>query len=229
MNRAGRIVLLALLVALAASRAPAQLLFSDNFTSGASASWGNEVGSWAAAGGVYNAGSPNNLPATYSSLPYALTDFSVTFTVNALQDGGVWLRSSSNTSGVLLVTGGHGGSGTGLYWHEITPANSSAPTTFNEVAGLFTPGVSNAVITVTVVGNTYSAFVNGSSTAATTFSSSMFASGQVALYDFSGQTFDNVSLTAIPEPADFAALAAGFAAMGGWWARRNRRVAAERG
>jgi len=33
--------------------AKAEILFSDDFNSGASSLWGNEVGAWSAVGGVY--------------------------------------------------------------------------------------------------------------------------------------------------------------------------------
>ncbi len=200
----------------------AQLIFSDDFNAGASGQWGNEVGGWSAASGVYDAASPNNSPPTYSSLPYTLTDFSVTVTVNNLTDGGIWLRSSSNQNGILLITGGHGQTGTGLYWHEVQSGVSSS--SLNEVTGLFTSGVSTATITVTVVGNTYSAFVNGSSTPATTLTSTLFASGKVGLYDFSAvQTLDNFSVSAIPEPATYALLL-GACALGAAPWRRKRSV-----
>jgi streptogramin lyase len=76
----------------------------------------------------------------YSDLSYALGDFSVDVDVNNLQDGGIWLRSSFDSgseSGLLLVTGGFGGSGTGLYWHTVQSGSYSG--TLNPVAGLFAP------------------------------------------------------------------------------------------
>jgi len=209
--------------ALVSGSARGQLIFSDNFNSGASGSWGNEVGGWAATSGVYSAAAPNNNPPTYTSLPYTLTDFSVTVTINALQDGGIWLRSLNNANGILLVTGGHGGAGTGLYWHEIVGGNTS-PAVLNEVTGLFTPGADTATITVTVIGSTYSAYVNGSITPATTLTSALYASGRVGLYDFSGQTFDNFSVAAIPEPVDFA-LGIGGLALGIVTYSRRRKAA----
>jgi hypothetical protein len=177
----------------AATTTPA---FADSFTSGASPLWGDEVGNWTASGGVYFAQSPSNNPATYSSLPYTVADFSFDVDVNNLQDGGVWLRSSLQNgllNGVLLVTGGNSGTGTGLYWNIVT--NNSNTGNLNPVNGLFTPGVSNAHLHIVVAGNTYSVYVNGSTTPATTLTTNSFASGKVALYDFSPQTFDNVSLT----------------------------------
>ncbi len=155
--------------------------------------WGNQVGAWTATGGIYYATVPSSSPPTYTSLPTTLADFSFDVDVNKLQDGGVWLRSSTNQNGVLLVTGGHSGTGTGLYWQIVNNGVSSSP--INEVTGLFTPGVSNAQLHIVVAGTSYAVYLNGSTTPATTLTTSQFLSGQVALYDNSNQTFDNVSLS----------------------------------
>jgi hypothetical protein len=190
---------------------PAQTIFSDSFTGGASAAWGNEVGGWTATSGVYFPTAPNNSPATYTSLPYTLTDFSVTVTIGQLSDGGIWLRSANNQNGILLVTGGNGRTGTGLYWHEIQ--NGVVSPALNAVTGLFVNGVSNATIRVEVVGTTFSAFVNDATTAATVLTSTLFPSGKVGLYGFSAQTFDNFSLVAVPEPTVTGLMLAGLAAV----------------
>jgi hypothetical protein len=208
------------------AHARAGIIFSDNFNTGASPLWGNEVGSWFAAGGVYDSQFPSNNPPTYTGLPFVLSDFSIDVDVNLLQDGGIWLRSAGNTNGVLLVTGGHLGTGTGLYWHVVT--NGSFSGILNEVTGLFTPGVSNAHIRVEVSGNSYSAFVNGSATAATTLTTGAFATGRVGLYDFSNQTFDNVvvavpDVAAVPEPSSLILFTIGFVGIvgrGRWPQRR---------
>lgn len=203
-----------------ATLAPASLFF-DDFDSGASAQWGNQRGSWFAAGGVYDSQFPSNSPVTYSDVPYLLTDFSVDVDINALQDGGIFLRSDFNggsESGVLLVTGGFLGTGTGLYWHVVQ--NGSYSGILNSVGGLFVPGVSNAHIRVEVVGNTYSAYVNGSNVAATTLVDNTFASGRAGLYDFSNQTFDNFDLNVVPEPAGLALLGVGVVSV---WRRTPRR------
>ncbi|MBI5691226.1 MAG: PEP-CTERM sorting domain-containing protein [Verrucomicrobia bacterium] len=202
-----------------AERGQAQVIFTDDFTAGAAPAWGNEVGGWTATGGVYAPTSPNNNPATYSGLPWLLTDFSVSVTIQGLSDGGIWLRSSGNQNGILLVTGGNGRTGTGLYWHEIV--NGSVSPALNEVTGLFTNGVSTATIRVDVVGNTFSAYVNGNPTPSTVLVSSAFSSGRVGLYGFSAQTFDGFVLSAVPEPSVWALLALGLA-MGLAWRRRLR-------
>ncbi len=185
----------------------AGVIFSDNFDTGASVQWGNEFGSWGDVGGVYSAGSGSNFPNSHSSLPFNLTDFTIEVDINDVEDGGIWLRSAPSVSpigriGVLLVTGGGASGDTGLYWHVVTGTGYGSA--FGIVTGLFTPGVSDPSIRVTASGNTYSAFVNGSALPATTLIDSNFTSGQVALYDFSGQTFDNVVLSdssSVPEPS----------------------------
>lgn len=201
--------------------ARAAIIFTDAFTSGPSASWGNEVGSWVGSSGAYDAQFPNNSPITYSSLPFTLQDFSIELDINNVQDGGVWLRSSDNQNGVLLVTGAGGGS---LYWHVISggvvgPVQNLAP-------GVFTPGVSDPHLRVVVQGSMYSVFVDGGLTPATTLNDTTFTSGKVALYDFSAQTFDNVTV-AVPEPATFM-LGAGAACLAFAVARRSRKPVARR-
>lgn len=172
--------------------------------------WNNQLGCWFGNSGTYDAQFPSNSPTTYSDLSYVLGDFSVDVDVNKLQDGGIWLRSSfggGSESGVLLVTGGSGGTGTGLYCHTVQSGSYSG--TLNPVGGLFTPSLSNAHIRVTVSGDTYSAYVNGSLTPATTLTTSLFPTGHVGLYDFSNQTFDNFNLQAVPEPTTIATLGLG--------------------
>ncbi|SRR5579871_106818 len=179
----------------------AGIIFTDNFNNGASPLWGDERGNWTASGGVYFAQSPSNSPLTYTSLPFNLTDFSVDVDINKVQDGGIWLRGNSDVGGVLLNTGGLGGTGTGLYW-QIGTSGGLVSGIYDPVSGLLTPGVSDIHLHVVVSGDTYEAFLNNSSTPATTFTTDLFASGRVALYDNSNQTFDNFVLaTSVPEPA----------------------------
>lgn len=165
--------------------------FFDDFNLGSpDLLWQNEVGNWNVVGGEYVASAPGNNPLTYSSLPFDLEDFEVTFDVNGVSDGGVFLRSTAfdpdEPSGVLLVT-----NGTSLYWHIVT--NGVEGAILNQVSGLFTAGA-NISLRVRVEGDTYSVFLNGAMTPATSLTTSMFSRGRFALYSNSGQRFDNVSL-----------------------------------
>jgi hypothetical protein len=198
--------------------------FVDRFDSGASALWGNEQGNWGAERGFYRAANPSTFPNARSLLPFMLRDFTVEFDAIDISDGGPWLRSAAapgssvGQSGVLLVLGGLGGTGDGLYWHVTHGGGYGA--ILNERRGLFTPGVSDAHIRVTVQGDTYSAFVNGSATAASTLVTPLFAEGFTGLYgywprrDLPAPGFDNFELNpqAIPEPGTWALLSAGLAA-----------------
>jgi hypothetical protein len=169
-------------------------IFTDDFNTGPSSLWGNESGTWFGTGGGYDA-SGATPPVDYSSLPFALTDFEIAMDVTGTDDGGVFLRSEYNggaINGVLLVMGGNGGSGTGFYWHEFVNG-ASGP--ILSPGGLTTDPVH---VRVTVVGNLYSLYLNGSATPATTLTSSLYSSGQVALYDNGLDVFDNIVLSAIP-------------------------------
>lgn len=184
----------------------AQTIFTDNFDSGASSQWSNLRGSWTTTGGAYYATAPNNVPPTFTGLPFVLQNFAIDVDIDQVADGGIWLRcGSTGTNGVLLVTGGHGwGSGSrggnagrSLYWHVITAANWNNPAILNEAFNVFTnPGVENVHLRVEVVGNSYSAFINGSTNATTTLieTNNTYSIGHVGLYDFSTQTFDNFAL-----------------------------------
>jgi len=188
----------------------AQTIFTDNFDSGASAQWSNLRGDWTTAGGTYYATVPNNLPATFTGLPFVLQNFAIDVDINQVADGGIWLRcDATGTNGVLLVTGGNGwglgnrggNAGTSLYWHVITQLNASNPQILNQAFNVFTnPGVENVHLRVEVVGNSYSAFVNGATNATTTLieTNNTYSTGHVGLYDFSSQMFDNFVLQIPP-------------------------------
>ena len=192
-----RAVLLITVGLVFSSVARSDTMFSDGFSAGASPLWGNEIGAWIASGGVYRASALSNFPNAHSSLPFSLTDFSVELDINDARDGGIWLRSAAapgtavGRRGVLLVNGGFFSGGNGLYWHVVTDGGTYGGA-LNVVRGLFTAGVSDLHIRIVVTGNTYSAYINGASIPATTLTTSAFASGRIALYDFSSQTFDNV-------------------------------------
>lgn len=188
---------------------PADVLFTDNFDTGASPLWSNLRGNWFVTNGVYATANPQNVPPTFSGLPFVLTNFTVDVDISQVADGGVWLRCDpSGTNGVLLVTGGHGwgggnrsgNAGRSLYWHVITPEDWSAPPILDEAFNVFTnPGVENVHLHIEVAGDVYSAFINGSTNATTTLieTNLVYSSGGVGLYDYSSQTFDNFVLQAL--------------------------------
>jgi hypothetical protein len=170
--------------------------FSDTF-SPPSSQWRNSIGNWTASGGDYFAQSPNNNPPTYTALPYDLsnTNLSLTVTVNALADGGIWLDTDgTNKNGVPLVLGGGsygegqrgGAAGNSAYWDVATNGSFSNP--LDEVSGVFTPG-NTYTITVIVNGNTYTAYndpdghFDQNSTVLTTLVDNTYSHGEVGLYD----------------------------------------------
>lgn len=185
-------IISAVFLASGLSSKAATVSFTDNFTPSASPLWNNYAGNWATSNGQYYAQQPNNSPSTFTGLPYELTNYTLTVTINNLGDAGIWLRGngsnqivgSSPANGILLIIGGGGygqgtrggAAGTSLYW--VTPEGGSV----NQVQGVFTPG-GTYTITVTVNGNVYSVYINGSSTPATTLVNSDFTYGQVGLYD----------------------------------------------
>ena len=187
-------------------RSDGQLIFSDNFSSGASALWGNERGGWVANGGAYYALHPASGPLTYSGLPYILTNFMFDVDINGVADGGIWIANDvSGQNGVVLITGGNGwgngdttglGSGTSLYWQVVNSQYAGIES--NGVLNAFAaPAVENAHLRLAVVGNVYSAYVNGSSTPIVALTNSTFVNGYVGLYENSSQTFENVVLQSL--------------------------------
>ena len=199
-------IFLMLFCLLGFSEAQSAIIFFDDFNTGASSAWGNERGSWYTNDGVYNAAEPDNDPMAFSEVTSLtdLTDFVLDVDVNDLRDGGILLRSSydsNNLNGVLLVTGGYAGSYSGLYWHIITNNTGSAVTNPVDIPGLLG---SDAHLTVKVEGDTYSAYVNGSSTPSSSITTNLFDHGSAGLYDFSAQSFDNFQISdniPVPEPA----------------------------
>ena len=199
--------------------ANAGVIFSDDFTSSASVLWGNESGTWyVTASNTYDSTYPSNSPCTYSSLPYLMDDFTFSFTINNIVDGGVWLRSEDNENGILMVA-----KGTSVYFHEVVAGGFSAH--YGEVSEVFTAGAT-VDFSVVVSGDLYSVYLNGSATPVTTFTSSLYSSGKVALYDYSAQTFDNVTLsgTPIPEPSQSALLGGVALAAFAFLKRRSARA-----
>jgi VPDSG-CTERM motif len=159
--------------------------FTDNF-SPPSALWSNSTGNWTATSGDYFARSPNNNPEAVTILPFDLTSYALQVTVNGLGDGGILVRTNAtDTQYVLLVLGGEGygqgirggNAGNSIYWADSN--NPSA--TLGLMTGVFTPG-NTYTIKVTAVGDTYSAFVNGTLTSTITDTVGG-SNGGVGLYD----------------------------------------------
>jgi hypothetical protein len=220
--------------------ASAVVVFSDNFNSGANAAWGNQHGNWRAADGVYDAGSPSNSPLTYTdvtTLP-SLTDFVLDVDVNAIDDGGIWLRSNYNGgafNGVLLVTGGLTGSYDGFYWHTVVNGGFSG--LLNQTPQLGLQGT-NHHLHIVVSGDTYTVYLDGLSSVFTSLTTALFASGSAGLYDYSptsgassprGQTFDNftISVNTVPVPPALSLFASGLGVIGfiGWTRKRKKTAA----
>ena len=201
-----------------AGGANAATIFTDDFTSGPDAQWGNEVGNWQVSSGEYSAQSPSTTPNASSSLPFVLSDFSFTADISGIDDGGLWLRSSTTTDsigreGVLVVL-----VGANVYFHNVSGGS------YGSILGSVAHGLGSGgsgTVSVSAIGDDYSVFIDGSTSAITTLNTSDHATGQVALYDNGSQSFDNVVLTTIPEPSS--TLLLGFGVLGLVISRRRRR------
>jgi len=172
----------------------ADIVFQDDFEQGGSPLWGNESGGWQVIDGMYSASQPDNLPPTYTSLPFSNGDFAVQLDIKSVSDGGIWLRShieDGKKTGVLLVTGGFGGKGTGFYW--LTLHSDSYSSALNKINDLFAQG-DDIHLRIEVVGNTYSAYFNNDPNPVTFLQTDVFNAGNSALYSFSNQQFDNVEV-----------------------------------
>jgi hypothetical protein len=168
-----------------------QVIFTDNFNP-PSPLWNNASGGWTATNSDYFAQHPNNNPFAATWLPFDLTDFTLTVHVNNLADGGILLRGSGQAGGsstgppntVICILGGNnygqggrgGNAGTASYWHVD---GSGA---VNEVDNVFTPG-SGYDLKITVISNTYSIYINGSTNPANTLVTSQNPHGFIGLYD----------------------------------------------
>ncbi|MCE7975053.1 MAG: hypothetical protein DYG92_12150 [Leptolyngbya sp. PLA1] len=185
------------LLASAATLCAQPVLCTDEFDDAgwSGALWGNERGNWQLFGGVYGAISPTNMPPTFTSLPWDLTDLEFECDVVGADDGGVWLHADDDgLNGVLLVTAR--GS---VYWHNMV--NGDAGAAINQANGVYTVG-STIHIRAVVSGDSYSAYVNGNLVTTHTYTSR--PSGRVGLYDFRhpGHNYDNIVLRGVCASGD---------------------------
>lgn len=208
-----KIVISILWILIFYTNANANLLFFDNFDEGTRPEWGNEVGSWQTQNGVY-------FPTILSPIPEApftyaissvtslnhLTDFIVELDLNSTAAGGLFLRSSDIRNGVLLTYAGEGNTFNGLYWHimengDLTPQSNRA-----EYPNLID---NDFHLRISVQGNTYQAFLDNNPEPITTFITDKYSAGKVALYQNNPHTYDNFSISSIPEPATLFLLGGG--------------------
>jgi len=189
-------------------------LFTDTFTPSASTQWLNEVGTWSATGGVYDAASPSSTPNAHSLLPNALTDFAVHVTTSTTTgDGGVWLRAIDvpgtgiGVNGILYVIQPSTGHAFFSVVQNGVPVNGTMAT-LTAAAHTFD---------IVVIGNVYSVYLDGAITTLSKTTNTVFTSGQVGLYEnialgfghFSinnaasapSLTSTTTSLNAVPNPA----------------------------
>jgi hypothetical protein len=231
-------------LSLAMATAPAwasTINFTDNF-SPPSSEWSNSTGDWTASGGDYYPEYPSSETYAATYLPFDVEDYTLTVTVNSLGDADIFVRTNSTHSEwVDLILGGlgygagyrGGTTGTAIYWADSSDPNA----TLNEVTGVFTPG-DTYTITIKAVGDTFSAYIDGSSTPVTTFTDATAgSSGEVGLGSDqpdkaaggfgTPSSFSNFSLASVPEPAD-TGLLLGLAALAMAWhkVRRLRRRSA---
>jgi hypothetical protein len=203
-----------LLAGLALTSAWAETVnFTDNF-SPPSSLWSNSTGGWTASGGNYYATVPNNETQAETDLPFDVQDYTLTVTVNSLGDSTIYVRTNAaDTEWISLQLGGNGYgagyrggiSGTSIYWQD-----SGHNVEYDAVTGVFIPG-DRYTITVKAVGDTFSAYIDGSSTAVTSFTDATAgSSGEVGLGDDQPNvaaggygtptSYSDFSLTSVPEP-----------------------------
>lgn len=210
----------------------ATTIFSDDFTAGADAQWLNAFGDWEASGGTYEATILSNNPNANSLVDISLTDFEVNVTVSEAgassgHGGGIWLRSSNpsaNTVDGVLFVWANGG----MYWHDVTSPSDFSGGALNIETNVYDE-YDDFSLRIVVQGDSYSAFLNGSSVAVTTLISNSFSSGFAGLYSFqNGQTFDNFSIesvSSVPVPAALPLFGSGLFLLGVLSYRRKRRNA----
>lgn len=165
--------------------------FFDDFEE-ESGDWGNESGDWAVADGAYAAQSPSVNPIAYSSLSFDLSEFSVEAEIASANSGGLWLRFDPETlSGVFLCLREGG-----LAWRLIENGDLANSVVYNQVSGMYTPGVTNLTLRAVVKGPRYEAFLGFDRTPATTFFLEGSETGRLALLAGSALKFKSLSVFA---------------------------------
>ena len=84
-QRLTRLLATAAVVIACAVNAQAQIIFTDNFDSGASPLWSNLRGAWFTSNGAYLAANPQNVPPTFTGLPFVLQNFAVDVDITKLR------------------------------------------------------------------------------------------------------------------------------------------------
>ena len=183
-----------------------EVLFSDNFDGAPDSLWEPFSGTWAGDGARYF----SNDFGGYTSLPFDLDDFAIEVDISAIDDGGIWLRSQPDAMGqlggvgVVLIAGGLGNAGDGLYW-QIDEGSGLGPVqSLNNDLGLRN---TDARIRVEVRDDTLRAFVPDMSVPASQLifspaQAASLASGRVGLYDNGGLQFDNLVIETLPRALD---------------------------
>jgi len=201
----------------------ATVIFSDNFQSGPSSSWGNQLGNWIAQDGKYYASATGSSfplwPMPHTFLPFELTDFTVDLKMWDFKDGGLMLRAQDSQNAVLLVVGGLGGVGDYMYWHILQ--NGNVGSGLNPSSSIGAIGQHDPSLHIVVEGDTYKVYLDGSTNPATTLTTSAFSIGKVGLFDNASPetSFSDIVIT-VPEPSALSLLAFG---LGGLAILRRRR------
>jgi len=175
-------------------------LFFDLFSPDRSDLWQIINGTWTNTKGLFKTTEPGG----YALLPFELTNYVLEADINKITDGGIWVRAVDSSGGpasligVLLVTGGLGGTGEGLYWHVDEGDGFGEVLELNNDLAL---NGTNARIRIEADGNTFRAFVDNNPIPATTLvltpdQFSMFPGGRVGFYDNSTmQSFDGLFIS----------------------------------
>lgn len=178
-------------------------LFTDSFTGIESELWGNELGDWMAPRGAYYSRLPDISPLAYTSLPFNLTDFVVEFDVYNIKDGGILVRSTDNTDGILIGVGGDslGFGGSGLFIANMTDSDIRSASLISSAENMFKAD-GDSHIKVAVSGSQYQVFIDRHTIPILTINETSYTNGKISLVSASKQLYDNVDLKVISEQSD---------------------------